>query len=130
MWALKEITEKDIEPYERDYCRRARDLEPLQECSLYGTYFNKHLVSYFAVSELPNDTIFIRRGYVLPQFRATEPSGTVWKESMKLLEQAARAQGFRNIEFYSTRNPTAYSRMFNQIGFKIKYAGFVKHLGD
>jgi hypothetical protein len=134
-WALRQIQYKDVEQYDDDYCRRAKDPQVPENCHWYGVYRDDVMVSYFAVSDGVNDGLFIQRGYVLPQFRqpdtasnATAERGFVWKYSMKLLEQAAKQAGYRNIEFESTRNPWAYHRMFKSIGFKPRYIGFRKYI--
>ncbi len=126
MFQLKQIAYKDIEKYDVDYCRRSGDLEVPEGCAYYGIYRDSTLVSYFGVQDGSNDGIFIRRGYVLPQFRSEQ----IWKVSLALLEQAAKEQGFKNLEFFSERNPLAYKRKFESIGFKMKYAGFIKQIGD
>lgn len=129
MYQLKQINYKDIEQYDADYHRRAKDPTIPEDCHWYGVFSDDVLVSYFAVSDVSNDGLFIQRGYVIPAFRQRgQYRNSVWKLSLALLEQAAKDQGYRSIEFVSNRNPLAYSRLFKSTGFKIKYAGFVKNI--
>lgn len=124
-YELKQITYKDVEPYEADYNRRTNDKEIPENVAYYGVYSGSTLVSYFAVSDGIENSLFIQRGYVLPECRAT---GEVRNVSLKLLEQAAKTAGYSSIEFESTRNPWAYARMFKSIGYKTRYIGFRKTL--
>lgn len=126
MWQLKEIKYKDIEKYDNDYCRRSGDVEVVEAASYYGIFVNGIMVSYFAIQDAPNDGIFIRRGYVLPQYRH---SG-VWQQSIHLLEQAVKTKGYRSISFASNRNPFAYMRLFKNTGFKPVSIEFKKYIGD
>lgn len=130
MVELKEIEYKDITQYDADYIKRSKDKGVPEGCSYFGVYIDDELVSYFAVSNCEADGLFIRRGYVLPQFRDTQEYGrSIWKLSMMLLEDTAKQSGYKYIDFYSTRNPQAYYRMFKQVGFNMQYAGYRKNLG-
>lgn len=125
LYQLKQIAYKDIEQYDSDYCRRANDPYIPEEAHYYGIYRDATLVSYFAVSDGINDSLFIQRGFVLPEYRV---SGEVRNISLTLLEDAAKKTGYRAIEFESTRNPLAYIKMFKQHGYKPRYVGFRKYI--
>ena len=125
MYKFTQIEYKEVEQYDNDYCKRAQDPDVPETAVFYGIYKDEVLVSYFAVTEAPDDSLYIRRGYVLPAYRA---DSEVRKVSLSLLETAAQQSGYRHIEFESTRNPWAYTKMFKSLGYTPRYIGFRKTL--
>ncbi len=127
---LKPIHYEDIKQYDPDYYRRSKDSDIPQDVGWIGVFRNDSLVSYFAISDLGSGGLLVQRGYVLPEFRSTTYRGSVWFDSMTLLEQTAKTYGYNYIEFDARRNPLAYARKFKSLGYRPTAIKLTKNLRE
>lgn len=123
MLYLKPVTFEAIRHWGVDYQKKSRNLELIpDEAELLGIYRNEELIGYFATLCFTNGVVEINQGYLKPEARHKSYN----KIALKLLEDAVKKAGYKEILLGTNRAVGSYQRFMRECGFNLSRAIFSK----
>ncbi len=124
---LQPVNFSAIERYIPDFQERARNIDNVPEqAELFGIFDGEYMAGYFIVSGYNNGELEINHGYLNKENRHRHLSAV----AMQLLEQKAKAAGYKKIILASSRTLKAYTKFMSNMGYKPERIIFSKQVGN
>lgn len=120
---LKYVDFIQISAWFTDYQKKSKNFEIPPEGSQYiGVFKGEELIGYFITLSHASGLVEINQGYLKPTARHKSYS----KIAMKLLEDAVKVGGFKEISLATNRAVGSYQKFMKQCGFELTKAIFSK----